>query len=218
MDIPIDNDVEAGIPSGRSEENRNIDPTTSSVPVVTLEDEGKEVISSPQELTQTVTISEVVSEIHEDANTTSVSVLPEKKQKVENTKSRFYPGDVVVVKEDRNLGEWQPFFGTVLKPTNGSDIAKNEGSTDEFNVHWDSTNRITSVKGNEVAVVDRCLFRGQKVENRAGDTGTVLGFETTVSVQISGSNEVVENIPIQRLRPISVNVCNSLIYSNIELK
>lgn len=209
MDNLLNNDVEAGIPSGRSEENQNIDPVNGA-PVVTVENEDdlKEVISSsPQEFTQSVIITEVVSEIHEEANT-SVSVLLEKKQKVENTKKRFYPGDVVVVKEDRNLAEWQPFFGTVLKPTNGSDMAKSEdkGSFDEFHVHWDSTNRITQVKAKEVSVVDRCLFRGQKVENRAGDSGTVLGFETTVSVQISGSNEVVENVPIQRLRPISVNV------------
>ncbi|ODM99348.1 E2/E3 hybrid ubiquitin-protein ligase UBE2O [Orchesella cincta] len=120
---------------------------------------------------------------------------------------RFYPGDVVVQKVDAIVSskEWQPFFGTVLKPAPGSEMSKNpdKGSSGEFHVHWDYSNRIATAKASEVALVDRILLRGQRVQNAKGQIGTVVDYSVSATVQINGTNYIVERVPLQRLRPIS---------------
>lgn len=60
------------------------------------------------------------------------------------------------------------------------------------------------MKASEVALIDRVIYRGHQVENVDGIRGVTRNSETTVVIQISGTNDVVENIPLERLSPISV--------------
>jgi len=58
---------------------------------------------------------------------------------------RYYPGDVVVKVIAGNVSskEWQPFFGTVLKPAPGTEMEKSpdKGSSEDFHVKWDYSRR-----------------------------------------------------------------------------
>lgn len=56
----------------------------------------------------------------------------------------------------------------------------------------------------QVSVVDRFVMRNTKVENDQGVVGTVRDWNVRTSVQIIGTNHVVEKVGLDRLRPITV--------------
>lgn len=64
--------------------------------------------------------------------------------------------------------------------------------------------RIGVAKASEVSLVDRVLLLGQRVEDQVGNIGTIVDYEVSATVQINGTQDVVEKIPLHRLRPISV--------------
>jgi len=64
--------------------------------------------------------------------------------------------------------------------------------------------RIAREKASDVALVDRILLRGQRVHNSKGQVGTVVDYNFSATVQINGTNIVIERVPLERLRPISV--------------
>ncbi|CAL8122745.1 unnamed protein product [Orchesella dallaii] len=215
----MENDVEVGL-SMASENNQN-EELSGPCPTIVITDclqvnAGIKTEISSQE--QVVVISEVNENESRnklsDSSIDSIKVqsvtepvaLTEPSQQKEIAK-RFYPGDVVVQKVDGiiNSKQWQPFFGTVLKPAPGSEMSKSldKGSSGEFHVHWDFSNRIANAKASDVSLVDRILLRGQRVESTEGKIGTVVDYNVSATVQINGTNHIIERVPLQRLRPIS---------------
>jgi hypothetical protein len=61
------------------------------------------------------------------------------------------------------------------------------------------------VRPDQVSVVDRFVMRNTKMENSKGVSGTVRNWNVLTSVQIIGTNHVVEKVSLERLRPITVS-------------
>lgn len=76
-------------------------------------------------------------------------------------------------------------------------------------IFLNATNRISVSNPKTVSLVDRVLLRGQRVENHKGHLGTVVDYQISASVLINGTEDVVQNVPLSRLRPISVGYASN---------
>ncbi|CAG7731793.1 unnamed protein product [Allacma fusca] len=114
---------------------------------------------------------------------------------------------------------------TALKPDVRTDVTTNSAqeadSTSEaqpspnLTVHWDTSNRLRQMKRNEVSIIDRMLVRGTRVRNSEGISGTVVNYNVKATLQIVGTNSIIQNVPLTDLSPISAFVRGqSVLYNN----
>jgi hypothetical protein len=146
---------------------------------------------------------------------------------VDPSEWRFYDGDIVIKRISPIGWDYVPVFGTVLRQRNTLQ-EEDDNANKSFNVRWELNNmyvskyfptkelfegyifrlrfasRVEMVKPEQVTLVDRLLLRNTKVENEDGTAGTVTDWNVTTSVQLIGTNHVIEKVSLERLRPITV--------------
>lgn len=144
--LPGWNDPEANVILSSPE---NDTKTNVHLPKITISNETEKEV---EQMASVVLLQENANKDNEEITTVekveNIPILAAKSShsSPRSQPTRFYPGDIVMFKEDRRLQEWVPVFGTVLKPPAGSDMSKNsdKGSSTEFHVHWDLTQRLAN--------------------------------------------------------------------------
>jgi len=140
---------------------------------------------------------------------------------------QFYSGDIVVEKTAPLPTSRALHFGTVSNviqsplddQTAGKSsshvitIEENEAkppiASTNIQVKWGAASDDPSKNNKEAAelsVVERNVGIGQKVRNEEGLLGTVVETKSKVAVSILGSTYVLENVPVERLKAVSVCV------------
>jgi hypothetical protein len=116
----------------------------------------------------------------------------------------FCPGDLVCFRVPSLKNSVPvPILGNIVAPVKAKESLPDSASVKSLRVNWfEFGSLVDSLE--DVGLVDRKLIPEQRVRNSKGLSGKVTRVVTTVSAQLLNSNNVVVNIPVTDLRPVTV--------------